>query len=68
MLTKKQYLDLGERVFWTFLQTGAAVLIVSGFGFDTLKTAAAAGGLAVLKCLLAMKVGDRDTAAALPGG
>jgi hypothetical protein len=65
---KKKYLDLAERVFWTFIQAGAAAVLVSGFGGDGLKIAAAAGGIAVLKCLIAMNVGDRDSAAALPGG
>jgi predicted phage tail protein len=66
---KKKYLDLAERVFWTFIQTAGAVVIVSGgFNVDVWKAAAAAGGLSVVKCLVAMHVGDRETAAALPGG
>jgi hypothetical protein len=65
----KKYLDLIERVFWTFVQTAGGVIIASqGFGADVWKAAAVAGGLSVVKCLVAMNVGDRDSAAALPGG
>lgn len=65
----KKYLDLCERVFWTFVQTAGGVIIASGgFGVDVWRAAAVAGGLSVVKCLVAMNVGDRDSAAALPGG
>ena len=66
---KRKYLDLLERVGWTFIQTAGGVIVASqGFGADVWKAAAVAGGISVVKCLVAMNVGDRDSAAALPGG
>jgi hypothetical protein len=66
----RRYLDLVERVVWTALQAFAASMLV--VGFDDLAQAArisgAAAAVSVLKCVVAMNVGDRDSAAALPGG
>jgi hypothetical protein len=66
----RKYLDLLERVVWTFVQAFAASLLVTGL--DDLGTAAkvalGAGIISTAKCLAAMHVGDRGSAAALPGG
>lgn len=65
MFNKKFLVDLAERSVWTFLQGFAAVVILSGnFSLDALKLGAVAGGLAVLKAVLAYNVGKED--AALP--
>lgn len=64
---KRFYLDLLERVSWTAIQAAAAAVLITGFGVDSLKIAGAAAGASVLKCLLASRVGDSDSAAALPG-
>ena len=59
-----KYLDLLERVVWTFVQAAAASIIVSqGFGVEVWKVAAVAGGLAVVKCVVAFQVGDKQSAA-----
>ena len=59
-----KYLDLLERVVWTFVQAAAASIIVSqGFGAEVWKVAAVAGGLAVVKCVVAFQVGDKQSAA-----
>lgn len=65
MFSKKFLIDLVERSVWTFVQGFAAVVIVQGhFGVDALKLGAVAGGLSVLKSILAYNVGAED--AALP--
>lgn len=59
-----KYLDLLERTIWTFVQAaGAAIIVSQGFGADVWKVAAVAGGLAVVKCLVAFQVGDKESAA-----
>ena len=59
-----KYLDLLERAVWTFVQAAAASIIVSqGFGAEVWKVAAVAGGLAVVKCVVAFQVGDKQSAA-----
>lgn len=66
----KKYLDLAERVVWTFVQGFAASLLVTGLDDlgTALKIGLGAGVLSAAKCLAAMNFGDRDSAAALPGG
>ena len=59
-----KYLDLLERVVWTFVQAaGAVILVQQNFGADVWKIAAVAGGIAVAKCLVAFQVGDKNSAA-----
>jgi hypothetical protein len=69
-------LDVGERVFWTFLQAFLGLLVVGG-AFDVANVAdigiyqsAAVGGaaavLSLLKSTVASFVGKSDTAALLP--
>ena len=61
---KNKYLDLLERAVWTFVQAaGASIIVSQGFGADVWKVAAVAGGLAVVKCLVAFQVGDKNSAA-----
>lgn len=67
MFTKAFLLDAAERVIWTFLQAFGAVVIINGWSWESLQIALAAGGISVLKCLIAMKVGNSNTAQALPG-
>ena len=68
---KSKYVDLLERVVWTFLQSALAVWVASEadlFGPTTLKVAAVAGAIAAAKCLLAFQIGAPTTAATLPAG
>jgi hypothetical protein len=66
---KKFYLDMLERVVWTFIQGFLAVWIVTGdLDGETLKVAAVAGAVSVAKCLLATQVGAGNTASTLPAG
>lgn len=56
--------QLAERCLWTFIQAaGAVILVQQSFGAEVWKIAAVAGGLAVVKCVVAFQVGDRDSAA-----
>jgi len=58
---------MAERVIWTFIQSAAAVMIVQNdFTPEILKIAATAGGIAVLKAIVAMQIGNKDSAATLP--
>jgi len=74
MFSKAFLLDLAERSVWTFLQTTGALLFVDGATesvdadfLTKLKVAAIAGLLAVGKGILASRVGNSNTAQALPG-
>lgn len=59
-----KYLQLLERSVWTFIQAaGAVILVQQSFGAEVWKIAAVAGGLAVVKCVVAFQVGDKDSAA-----
>ena len=69
-------LDVGERAFWTFLQTFLGLLVVGGW-FDVanitdvsiLQSAAVGGAAAVLSLLKGVAgsfVGNGDSAATLP--
>lgn len=61
------YADLAERSLWTFVQAFAAVWIVTGeFDATTLKAAAVAGVIAVVKALAASRVGQHNSASTLP--
>ena len=69
MFTRKFLLDAGERIVWTFLQAaGAVVLVEQSFNLDVLKVALTAGALAVVKVIVASRVGESDSAHAGPGG
>jgi predicted transcriptional regulator len=55
--------DLAERVVATFVQAAAGIIIASGgFGVDTWKAAAVAGGLAVVKAIAARGTRDPESA------
>lgn len=61
------YADLAERSAWTFVQAFAAVWLVTGdFDGTTLKAAAVAGAIAVVKGLAASQVGTHGSASTLP--
>ena len=66
---KKFYLDLLERVVWTAIQSAAAEWVATGMTFDaqTAKIAGAAALASAVKCLMASRIGDSQSAAALPG-
>lgn len=75
MFTKEFLMDLGERVVATYLQAFIGLLIASGFADDgklNMGTATAAAVsalpavLALIKGIIALKVGDEGTAALLP--
>ena len=64
---RRFYLDLAERVAWTFVQGFAAEWIVTaGADLGSVKVAAVAAAVSVAKCLLATRVGEEDSAATLP--
>ncbi len=68
-MSLKWYRDMAERVAWTFVQGFAAVLIVEQeWDIDVLKIAATAGAIALLKAILATRIGDPESAATWPGG
>ena len=68
-MSKRWYLDMAERVAWTAAQGFAAVLIVNQeWSVDVLKIAATAAGIALLKAILATRIGDGDSAATWPSG
>jgi hypothetical protein len=66
---KKFYLDMLERVLWTAIQSGGAAWLATGLSFDalTLKVAGGAALASAVKCLVASRVGDSSSAAAMPG-
>lgn len=67
MTLSPRYADLIERVLWTGAQGFAAEwLVTRSFDGQTLQVAGAAALAAVAKCLIAFKVGSRNTAATLP--
>lgn len=61
------YLDLLERVVWTFIQAAAgAALDLLVTGEITFRAVAIAGVIALLKGLVATKIGSPNSAATLP--
>lgn len=69
MARRKFYIDLIERVLWTFLQTFAATLLVDANSGDLqidlgtkLVVAATAGLASVLKGVAASTIGNKDSA------
>ena len=68
-MTKTLILDIAERVVMTALQAFAATwLVTSRYDTQTFAIAGTAAAVAAAKCIVASRVGDHDTAAALPGG
>jgi hypothetical protein len=74
VVNKAFLLDLAERSVWTFLQTAGALWVANAAQdavdipfWDNLKVAALAGVIAVVKGLIASRVGNSGTAQALPG-
>lgn len=66
MFTKAYLQDLCERSVATFVQAAAGIIIATGgFGVDTWKAAAVAGGLAVAKALAARGVKNPESASLL---
>lgn len=63
---KRFLLDLLERTVWTLLQALTGFLIVESADWDPAYAVPIAAGLAVLKGVLATKVGAPNTAAMLP--
>jgi hypothetical protein len=64
-----RWIDLLDRVAWTFVQAFAATLIVLGFDNwrDSLGAAAIAGALAAVKVVAAQNVGDSKLGDGVPG-
>lgn len=74
VFSKAFLLDAAERVVWTFIQTFVGIVTADGFtdklnldAKGALIGAAIAAGLSAAKCLLASRIGDSNTAQALPG-
>ncbi len=75
-LTQRYWIDVAERVFWTFLQAFGAQLVLSGWftvdgviDLSILEKAGLAGvaaALSFVKGLVARGVGSPTTAALLP--
>lgn len=66
-IDQKWLVDALERVVWTALQAGAAIIIAAdAFDVEVLKAAAIAAGLAAAKAFLARAVGNPESAATLP--
>lgn len=61
------YLDLLERLVWTFIQGFVAFWVMTGeVDRDTLIAGVIAGAISVAKSLLATQIGDKNSAATLP--
>lgn len=73
MNTNNVALDVLERVVWTAIQAFLAtwlVLQARGDGWDAgivLQIAGGAAAVSAVKCILAVNIGNKNTAAALPG-
>ena len=70
MFTKKFLRDAAERVIATFVEAGLGSVILAGaLNLDVAKAAGLSGtmaALALVKSLVARKLGDSESAAALP--
>jgi hypothetical protein len=69
MVHINRWVDLIDRVLWTFVQAFAAALIVLGFNNwkDSLGAAAIAGALAACKVVAAQNVGNSKLGDGVPG-
>lgn len=66
-MSRRFYVDMAERVLWTFAQGFLAEwLVTATLDLQTLKVAAGAGLISAAKCLLASRVGERGTASTVP--
>lgn len=69
-MNRRLFIDIAERVFWTFLQGASSTLILTGFLEIEAWKAAIVGGvaavLALVKGIAASKVGSPVSAATLP--
>lgn len=66
---QKAYLiDLAERTFWTLAQVTVGIVSTELADIDSAYAVPIAAGLAVVKGLVAKKVGSSNTAAMLPAG
>lgn len=69
---KRKYLDLAERVVWTFIQTFLSTLLLDGaIGIDLppdqkLKVAAGAAVISAVKCVIGFQIGNGDSASTAP--
>jgi hypothetical protein len=64
---KLYYLDLLERVLWTFLQGFAAAWVILGdLSVDSLAVGVVAGLVALAKGIAAKTIGSPESAATLP--
>ena len=67
-MTKKLLVDIAERTVWTAIQAFLAVwLVTAKLDAVTFKAAGVAALVAAAKCVLATRIGDSDSAAAIPG-
>lgn len=64
-----RWVDLIDRVGWTFIQTLAATWIVMGanFDWDVLKAALLAAAISAAKVVIAQRVGNSPIGDAVPG-
>lgn len=63
-----KYVDIAERVAWTAIQGFAAEwLVTQSLDATTLKVAGLAAIVSAAKCIVATRIGDSDSAAAIPG-
>lgn len=65
-MSKQLILDIAERTLWTALQAGVGYLSVIAVGLPPSYGFLVASALAVLKGLIASKVGSSDSASTLP--
>lgn len=64
---RRKYIDLIERVGWTFVEGfGATWIVTADFDTTNLKVGAVAGLLSAFKCLMAFRVGNGDSASTVP--
>jgi hypothetical protein len=64
---KRFLLDLGERVAWTALQAGLALVAVDQLDLPGWAIVPAGAALATLKGFVASRIGRPDSASTVPG-
>lgn len=69
-MSRRLFLDIAERVFWTFVAGATSTLLLSGFLDTEAWKAAVVGGvsavISLVKGVAASRIGDPATAATLP--